>query len=77
MKAVENVFIDVTGNQTLLRSLAAQHQKHFPGSVIARWEINGATYVKVPYMGAESRPVGLTRLQFEALLPVETMAGKA
>lgn len=71
-KAVENVFVDVT----LLdeRPYVAQHQKLFPGNVIARFEIGKSVYLKVPYLPTEQRCIGLTREAFETLLPVAEMA---
>ena len=64
-KRVTNVFVDVTlaGEAECI----AQHQKHFPGNVIARWSILGVTYVKVPYQGAETLRAGMTREQFDLI----------
>ena len=67
MRIVENVFVDVTGLDA--RTLIAQHQKLFPRNVIARWEIDGRTYLKVPYLPAETKVSGMTREEFEPLLP--------
>lgn len=66
-RAVENVFVDVTGLDE--RPFIAQHQKHFRGNVIARWEIAGRRYLKVPYSAGERKTDGLSREQFELLMP--------
>lgn len=67
-KLVENIFVDVTGLDE--KPYIAQHQKLFPGNVIARFEIDGRTYLKVPYLPSErTRAAGLSLQQFSAVLP--------
>lgn len=73
-KLVENVFVDVTGIDA--RSLIAQHQKHFRGNVIARWVIDGRTYVKVPYISGEIKTAGLSAEEFKKIAPTVDMNGR-
>lgn len=68
-----NVFVDVTGRDDA--DMIVQHQKHFPNNEIARWEIDGRVFVKVPYDDGELPAEGMTRDEFEAFIaskaPVE------